>query len=120
MDNNNLLQIAQQGLRMTVGAATSLVETVQNPQKRTEILSQMQSDLSQKTQEWAAKGEVTEQEARVFLDSLFSKQDSSTNHQDMENAPVVSRKDTTSDLQNLTDDIISLRKELEEMRQSKN
>ena len=120
MDNNNLLQIAQQGLRITVGAATSLVETVQNPQKRTELLSQMQADLSQKTQEWSEKGEVTEQEARRFLDSLFDRQSSGVNNQGTQSSTAVSKVSTTSDLQQLTDEIIALRRELEQIRQSKN
>ena len=120
MDNNNLLQIAQQGFRITVGAATSLVETVQNPQKRTEVLSQMQADLSQKTQEWSEKGEVTEQEARKFLDSLFNRQSSGVNNQGTQRSSAVSRTNTTSDLQQLTDEIIALRRELEQIRQSKN
>lgn len=120
MDNNNLLQIAQQGFRMTVGAATSLVETVQNPQKRREILSQMQADLSQKTQEWSEKGEVTEQEARKFLDSLFNGQGLDIGNQGTTNPTTASSKNSTSDLQQLTDEIIALRKELEQIRQSKN
>ena len=121
MDNNNLLQIAQQGFRITVGAATSLVETVQNPQKRTEALSQMQADLSQKTQEWSEKGEVTEQEARKFLDSLFDRQSSEgNNYSGTPNSATVTKTHTTSDLQQLTDEIIALRKELEEIRESNN
>ena len=120
MDNNNLLQIAQQGFRITVGAATSLVETVQNPQKRTEALSQMQADLSQKTQEWSEKGEVTEQEARKFLDSLFDRQGSGDNYPGTPSSATVPKTNTTSDLQQLTDEIIALRKELEEIRESNN
>ncbi|MGK7898843.1 MAG: hypothetical protein AB4372_35815 [Xenococcus sp. (in: cyanobacteria)] len=119
MENTNLLQIAQQGFRMTVGAATSLVETVQNPQKRSEMLSQMQADLSQKTQEWSEKGEVTEQEARKFLDSLFDRQSSDLNNRGTENSSTMSRPSSTSELQQLTDEIIALRKDLEQIRQSK-
>ena len=121
MNNNNLFQIAQQGFRVTIGAATSLVETVQNPQKRTEILSQIQADLSQKTQEWSEKGEVTEQEAKQFLDSLFNKQSGGVNYQETPSySTTESQTNTTSDLQQLTDDIIALRKELEQIRQSRN
>lgn len=119
MNNNNLLKIAQQGFRLTVGAATSLVETVQNPQKRTELLSQIQADLSQKTQEWAEKGEVTEQEARKFLDNFFNQQSSGVNHQNKDNLSNPPRTNSTSDLQELTEEIIALRKELEQTRQSK-
>ena len=120
MNNNNLFQIAQQGFRVTIGAATSLVETVQNPQKRTEILSQIQADLSQKTQEWSEKGEVTEQEAKQFLDSLFNKQTAGVNHQETPSYSTEPQTNTTSDLQQLTDEIIALRRELEQIRQSQN
>lgn len=120
MENNNLLQIAQQGFRVTVGAASSLVETVQNPQKRSELLSQIQADLSQKTQEWAEKGEVTEHEARKFLDDFFNNQGSEVSPKGTQSSSPTSRSNTTSDLQRLTDEIISLRKELEQIRQAKN
>ena len=120
MENNNLLQMAQQGFRMTVGAATSLVETVQNPQKRAEMLAQMQADLSQKTQEWSEKGEVTEQEARKRLDNLFSGQGWDLSNQGASNSSTTSEINASSDLQQLTAEIIALRKELEQIRQSKN
>ncbi|MEM9275345.1 MAG: hypothetical protein AAGA80_20625 [Cyanobacteria bacterium P01_F01_bin.143] len=120
MDNNNLFQIAQQGFRVTIGAATSLVETVQNPQKRTEVLSQIQADLSQKTREWSEKGEVTEQEAKQFLDNLLNKQTVGSNYQETPSSSTEPRTNATDDLQQLTDDIIALRKELEQIRQSRN
>ena len=73
MNNNNfLLETAQKGFRITVGAATSLIETVQNPQKRSEAISQIQSELNQKAQEWAQKGEITEQEAQAFVNNLLN------------------------------------------------
>ena len=72
MNNNSLLQFIQQGFRVTIGATASLVETIQDPQKRTEALSQLQIELEQKTREWAQKGEVTEQEARRIIDNLMN------------------------------------------------
>jgi hypothetical protein len=64
MNANNIFQFVQQGFRITVGATASLVETLQDPQKRTEAISEMQTEFNQKADEWAQKGEITEQEAR--------------------------------------------------------
>lgn len=72
MNSDNLNQLLQQGFRITLGATASLVETLQNPQKQTENLHQLQLELSQLTAEWAVKGEMTEQEARNFVDHLLS------------------------------------------------
>ena len=72
MNSDNLTQLLQQGFRVTLGATASLVETLQDPQKRTENLSQIRSELSQLATEWAAKGEMTEQEARDFVDNLLN------------------------------------------------
>ncbi len=68
MNSDNLTQLLQQRFRITLGATASLVETLQDPQKRNQNLSDLRSELNHLTQEWAEKGEVTEQEARNFVD----------------------------------------------------
>ncbi len=124
MNNNNIfLETAQKGFHITVGAATALIETVQNPQKRSETISQIQSELNQKAQEWSEKGAVTEQEAKTFLNDLIQqqpwskKQTSTTNSS---NNTYSSNQDVHGGLQELKEDIVALRSELEKMRQSKN
>jgi polyhydroxyalkanoate synthesis regulator phasin len=72
MNPDNLIQIAQKGFRVTLGATTALVESLQDPLKREENLSKLNSDFGQLTEEWAAKGEMTEQEARNFVDTLLA------------------------------------------------
>ena len=124
MNNNNFLQIIQQGFRVTIGATTSLVETVQDPQKRTEALSQIQTELEQKTQEWSQKGEVTEQEARRIIDNLISqrgwpKKSNVTNSNNQSSPNTNSSENSVqSDLEELTEQIIALRKDLENLRKS--
>ena len=120
MNNNSLLQFIQQGFRVTIGATASLVETIQDPQKRTEALSQLQIELEQKTREWAQKGEVTEQEARRIIDNLIN-QRTRGKQPDVTNSP--SSSNTTSpknavqsDLEELTEQIIALRRDLEILR----
>lgn len=78
MNSDNLILLLQQGFRISIGATASLVETLQDPQKRAESLSKLGSDFNQLAQEWAEKGEITEQEARAYVDSLLRQQTNQT------------------------------------------
>ena len=126
MNSNSFLQVIKQGFRVTIGATASLMETIQDPQKRTEALSQMQTELEQKTREWAQKGEVTEQEARRIIDNLISQRgwqknpdvsNSSSQPSSSTNSP---KNPVRADLEELTEQIIALRKDLENLRKSPN
>ncbi|MGK7951193.1 MAG: hypothetical protein AB4368_21005 [Xenococcaceae cyanobacterium] len=124
MNNNNFLQVIQQGFRITIGATASLVETIQDPQKRTKTLSQLQLELEQKTKEWAQKGEVTEQEARRIIDDLLSQRgwktqtDTTTNSTQSSSTRNYPESTVQSGLEELTQQIITLREELEKLRKS--
>lgn len=124
MNVNNLFQVVQQGFRITVGATTSLLETIQDPQKRTKTISELQTELRQKTREWAEKGEITEQEARKMLDNLFRQRgwqsNSETTSTTRKTDSAAYSTNVESDLQELTEQIIALRTELEQLRKSKN
>ena len=120
MNDNDLIQLVRQGLRIAVGATASCVETLQNPQKISGLLAEIQTELNQKTQEWSAKGEITEAEARNFIDGFLSARGW---HQ---TPASVARTDESSThrsayyrIQELTADIIALKSELEQLRQSK-
>lgn len=124
MNQDTLTQLVQQGFRVTLGATASLVETLQDPQKRNENLSQLTSELNQLTLEWAAKGEMTEQEARNFVDNLLnqrSQQPSSPTPG--ASASIVTTTPTEAappevqlELQELTAQIAAIRTELEKLR----
>ena len=125
MNSDNLTQLLQQGFRVTLGATASLVETLQDPQKRIQNLSALESELSQLAQEWALKGEMTEQEARNFVDSLLRQQDQppgSTPTNDTVSTtptePTVRPTNAELDLQELTAQISAIRAELEKLRGS--
>jgi polyhydroxyalkanoate synthesis regulator phasin len=125
MNSGNLLQLMQKGLRVTLGATTSLVETIQDPQKREQNLSQLRSELSEKVQEWEEKGEVTEQSARSFVDSFVRQRNNPSSSTTAEN-PYESVTPPNSptppnvqqDLQELTDQLAALRSELEKLRET--
>lgn len=62
----------QKGFRVTLGATATLLEVIQNPQSSGQRFSDLGSDVSRLTETLESKGEVTEREARQFVDSLLS------------------------------------------------
>lgn len=125
MNFNNLTNLLQQGFHLTLGATASLVETVQDPQKRNENLSQISSELSHLANNLATKGEMTEQEARIFVSNFMNQL---RNERSTTSEPYSSTVTTTStqvappevqlDLQELTAQLAAIRTELEKLRNS--
>lgn len=124
MNSDNLTQILKQGFRVTLGATASLVETLQDPQKRNQSLDSISSELSYLAQEWAVKGEITEQEARSFVNTLLQQVGNqppsstgashSTTTSSTESAP----PDVQLEVQELTAQLAAMRTELENLRSS--
>lgn len=122
MNSDSLLQFLQNGFRLSVGATAALIESLQDSQKREEILAKLkQSEFSELAAELTKKGEITEQEAREFVDSLWQQQNQTSG-----DAPGTSATTTTDnpvaspnvqqDLQELTAQVAALRAELEKLR----
>jgi polyhydroxyalkanoate synthesis regulator phasin len=125
MNVDNLTQLLQTGFRVTLGATSSLLEMLQDTQKRNENLEKIQSELSQLAEDLAAKGEVTEHEARKFLDSLiaqqsggFSRTTETASSSIQVKTPDTSSSDSSSvtEIQDLTQEIAALRTELENLK----
>ncbi|NDJ19578.1 hypothetical protein [Myxacorys almedinensis] len=72
MNSDSVVQLLQRGFRVTLGATTALVEILQDPQKRDANLTKLRLELGELTQEWATKGEMTEREARIYVDSFMA------------------------------------------------
>ncbi len=121
MNNHNLADVFQHSLRVAIGATTVLVETLQDPQKRGESFEDLQTQFKQKTQEWSEKGEVTEQEAlrklEEWLNGFQQAQGSSSSYSQSPSAPTTKSSSNRS-VQDLTEQIVALRAELESLRQS--
>lgn len=115
MNTDSLWQSIQTGLRVSLGATASIIETLQDPQKRQESLTTLQAELHDRVQEWVAKGEMTEQEARNFLDSIL-RQQTVNNPTPTDNPENPEQPDTQQSLEELTDKIADLRSELENLR----
>lgn len=121
MNSENLAQLIQKGFRVTIGATATLVESIQNPEQGAATFSRLQTDFYQLTEEWEAKGETAEQEARVFVEQLINSASQSAGGSSA--PPSASRPPTPSaspdvqaDLQELTQQISAIRAELEKLR----
>ncbi len=122
MNSDNLFESLQKGFRVTLGAATSLVESLQDEQKRERNLSLLRSDFNTLVQECAQKGEITEQEARNFVDSVLTQRNNPGSTQvtdipiDNFSRTTVAPPDVQLELQELTAQIAAIRMELEKLR----
>ena len=123
MNPNNLFEVLQKGFRVTIGATASLVETMQDPQQREAAFSEFKTEFDQKSQEWAEKGEQTEQDARRIFEDLWKR--GGAKSPSSETAPsseptstsTTTSRDPQAEVQELTEQIVALRKELEELHQ---
>ena len=120
MNTTDLTQQLQRALRVTLGATTALVESLQDPRKRDENLAKLRLEWNELSEEWARKGEQTEQEARGFVDTIFSQQLSATGSSRSANSPSTvtptTSLDIQGDIQELTAQIATMRAELEQLK----
>jgi polyhydroxyalkanoate synthesis regulator phasin len=118
--------LLQKGFRVTLGATASLLEILQDPQRRDENLSRLRTDLAELADEWAVKGELTEQEARNFVETILTQQNRSSSYSDSAStttitttateAPPATSPEVQADLRELTEQIAAIRSELEKIR----
>ena len=122
MNSDNLTQVLQKGFRITLGATSFFMETLQDPAKRDDNLNKLNSDFNQLTDEWAERGEMTEKEARNFVDTILNQQSSQVNSNT--NTPTTSanlyglESDTQKELLELTKEIAALRVDLQILQES--
>jgi polyhydroxyalkanoate synthesis regulator phasin len=116
MNSETLIQLLQNGFRVTLGATASLIEVVQDPQKRSENLSKLRQEWSQLAEEWAVKGESTEQDARDFVDTVLSQRRAQTPYPSTQTTPTATAPSVQTELQELTVQIATIRAELEKLR----
>jgi len=122
MNNHPIFDFVQKGFRVTIGATTVLLETLQDTHKRQETFSQLQTQWNELAHEWAKKGEQTEEEARQIINKIWN-QKQNTSRGDKQTVTTVDVSSTTSepvesDIKNLTQQLIELRQQLEDLRQN--
>ncbi|MDJ0554758.1 MAG: hypothetical protein QNJ68_10015 [Microcoleaceae cyanobacterium MO_207.B10] len=111
MNADSINQLLQRGFRITVGATSFLVETLQDPTKRDDNLNKLNSDFTQLTEEWAERGEMTEQEARNFVDTILNQQSSSVNS-DSTNVSTTNPTTTSGVASDIQRDLLELTREV--------
>jgi len=125
MNSDNLTQVLQKGFRVTLGATSFAIETLQDSQKRDENLAKLQyENLTQLADEWALKGEMTEREARNFVDTIWTRQSSQDSAETgaTSDSPIstpatpTAQPDARLEIQELTAQIAALRAELANLR----
>jgi len=117
MNSETLIQLLQNGFRVTLGATASLIEIVQDPQKRSENLSKLRQEWSQLAEEWAVKGESTEQDARNFVDTVLTQRRAQNPYPSTSPPmPTSTPPSVQTELQELTVQIATIRAELEKLR----
>lgn len=122
MNSNDFTLLLQKGFRITLGAATTLVETLQDPLQRERSLTNLSSKLGQLSEEWAEKGAVTEQEAREFVSRTWGQAEPRSSTVTVDVPATVPPSSTTApatvqaDLQELTAQITAIREEVERLR----
>ena len=121
MTSDTVLRLLQKGFRVTIGATATLIEVLQDPQRREQNLSKLKLELDQLAQEWAEKGETTEQEARSFIDTFMAQHRPDTDRAASESTvttiatPVPSSAEAL-ELQELTAQLAAVRAELAQLR----
>lgn len=121
MNPDLVTEFLKKGFHVTLGATTSVVESIQDSQKREENLSQLNLGFDRLSQIWADKGEVTESEARKMIDSMASQYGMPTNP--MSSPPSSSTTATSpsvdpslqQELKTLTNQLANIRLELTQM-----
>lgn len=115
-------QVVQKGFRFTLGATTSFVESLQDSQKREQNLQRMTSDFEGLAEEWIAQGEVTEQEARSFVDALVQQATGSVPASSATvstTATPISTSGLETEIKTLTEEVMTLRQEIEKLQTEK-
>jgi polyhydroxyalkanoate synthesis regulator phasin len=122
MNPDTLMQSLQTSFRATVGAASTALESLQDAQKREENLQALQNqDWEAVVQRLAEKGEITELEARRFVDELLGSQSPDgprTVDVTGEAEESTAEPATEEELEALSEMVASLRQELEQLRNS--
>ncbi len=122
MNSTSLIQLLQKSFHVTLGATASLVEVLQDPQKREQNLSKLRLELTELAREWSEKGEVTEVEARNFVNNFLPHESQSPSTQSTPGTfsstatPSAADPKIQLELQELTAQLGAIRAELERLQ----
>lgn len=113
-----IFQLVQKGFRVGVGASASLVEGLQNPRIYQENLDKLRLNPNLLVDELAAKGEVTERDARKLVDQVIGDRLGTrpASERTVTTTAVTIEPDTEAELKELTRQLVALRQELQQLK----
>jgi polyhydroxyalkanoate synthesis regulator phasin len=114
MNSDTLIQTLQKGYRVSIGATASLIESFQDAQQRDANFAKLRSNPNQLIEDLEIKGEITEREARDFVDRVFTPSPPVANPDPRPGSSATNR--IQQDLEELTAQLAALRAELERLR----
>ncbi len=121
MNPDMVAELLKKGFHVTLGATTSVVESIQDTRKREENLSQLNLGFDRLSEIWASKGEVTESEARNMIDGMASQYGVNMNPMSPGSSSAPSATSPSIDpslqqeLKTLTNQLANIRLELSQM-----
>lgn len=121
MNPDMVTEFLKKGFHVTLGATTSVVESIQDTRKREENLSQLNLGFDRLSEIWASKGEVTESEARNMIDGMASQYGVNMNPMSTGSSSSASATSPSIDpslqqeLKTLTNQLANIRLELSQM-----
>lgn len=130
MNTDSLLELIQKGYRVTLGAASTAVEAVQDPQRTADEFSAIGTDWERLADKLEVRGALTEKEARDFVEGVASQMpepfrsvSSSFSSADSAEPPTVTTVATPvvdtalqADVTSLTEELIAIRQEIESLK----
>jgi hypothetical protein len=130
MNSDTVAQFVQKGFRVGLGATTTLVEGLQNPQQLEQDLNRLRTNPSQFVNQLVdpasvdaleAKGTITEREARLVVDRFWAERTGNLPPSEMIVTTIATpvAPDVQAELQDLTAQLIALRYELGQLRNGK-
>jgi hypothetical protein len=123
MNSDTAMDLLKKGFRITLGASTSLVESIQDPLKREENLALIQANPNAFAELLAEKGAVAEVEARRMVDSVVTQYSSGSSASNPVSAPTATTSSIDPslerELRDLTAQLAQIRSELINSSESK-
>ena len=131
MNTDTLLELFQKSYRVTLGAASTAVEAVQDPQRAADEFSDIGTDFNRLADKLEVRGALTEKEARDFVEGVVSQMPEpfrsvSANFTHQENTvpktvttvatPIVDAG-LQSEVESLTAELIAMRAEIDALKQ---
>lgn len=118
---HDIQELFTRARRIAFGTAASLVEILQDTDKRNQNLKKFSDDFNQLAEEMAIKGEETEMEARRQIDTWWSKTPDRSNNSvptKIEVIDITEETNGSADVEALTAEIAALKTQLEQLRAS--